>query len=145
MVAGYKISSDPKQMDLSVIHGYLSGSYWAKGIPLSTMQTAINNSFCFGVFTEAGQQVAFARMITDYATSAYLADVFVLPEHRGKGLSKWLVQTIIDHPQLQGLRRMLLATSDAHNLYRKFGFSALASPELFMELHRPNVYQTLRE
>ncbi|WP_413692536.1 GNAT family N-acetyltransferase [Psychromonas sp. KJ10-2] len=145
MVAGYKISSDPKQMDLSVIHGYLAGSYWAKGVPLSTMQTAINNSFCFGVFTEAGQQVAFARMITDYATSAYLADVFVLPEHRGKGLSKWLVQTIIDHPQLQGLRRMLLVTSDAHNLYRKFGFSALASPELFMELHRPNVYQTLKE
>jgi len=141
MVAGYKISSDPKQMDFSVIHGYLSGSYWAKGIPLLTMQTAINNSFCFGVFTEAGQQVAFARMITDYATSAYLADVFVLPEHRGKGLSKWLIQTIVDDPKLQGLRRMLLATNDAHNLYKQFGFSALASPELFMELHRPDIYQ----
>jgi len=141
MVAGYKISSDPKQMDFSVIHGYLSGSYWAKGIPLLTMQTAINNSFCFGVFTEAGQQVAFARMITDYATSAYLADVFVLPEHRGKGLSKWLIQTIVDDPKLQGLRRMLLATNDAHNLYKQFGFSALASPELFMELHWPDIYQ----
>jgi len=141
MVAGYKISSDTKQMDLSVIHGYLSGSYWAKGVPLSTMQTAVNNSFCFGIFTDEGQQVAFARMITDYATSAYLADVFVLSEHRGKGLSKWLIQTIVDDPKLQGLRRMLLATSDAHNLYKKFGFSALASPELFMELHRPDIYQ----
>jgi len=141
MVAGYKISSDTKQMDLSVIHGYLSGSYWAKGVPLSTMKTAVNNSFCFGIFTDEGQQVAFARMITDYATSAYLADVFVLPEHRGKGLSKWLIQAIVDDPKLQGLRRMLLATSDAHNLYKKFGFSALASPELFMELHRPDIYQ----
>ncbi|MDN2663900.1 GNAT family N-acetyltransferase [Psychromonas sp. 14N.309.X.WAT.B.A12] len=134
MVVGYKISSDTKQMDLS-------DSYWAKGVSLSTMQTAVSNSFCFGVFTDAGQQVAFARMITDYATFAYLADVFVLPEHRGKGVSKWLLQTIIDDPKLQKLRQVLLATNDAHNLYKQFGFSALASPALFMELHRPDIYQ----
>ncbi|WP_160060700.1 GNAT family N-acetyltransferase [Psychromonas sp. L1A2] len=140
MVSGYSISSNPKEMDLSVIHGYLSSSYWAKGIPLQVMEKAVNNSLCFGVFTNTGEQVAFARMITDYATSAYLADVFVLEKHRGKGISKWLVKTIIEYPDLQGLRRMLLATSDAHGLYQQFGFTPLNSPELFMELHQPDVY-----
>ena len=140
MVSGYSISSNPKEMDLSVIHGYLSSSYWAKGIPLQVMEKAVNNSLCFGVFTNTGEQVAFARMITDYATSAYLADVFVLEKHRGKGISKWLVKTIIEYPDLQGLRRMLLATSDAHCLYQQFGFTPLNSPELFMELHQPDVY-----
>ena len=140
MVSGYSISSNPKEMDLSVIHGYLSSSYWAKGIPLQVMEKAVNNSLCFGVFTNTGEQVGFARMITDYATSAYLADVFVLEKHRGKGISKWLVKTIIEYPDLQGLRRMLLATSDAHGLYQQFGFTPLNSPELFMELHQPDVY-----
>ena len=140
MVSGYSISSNPKEMDLSVIHGYLSSSYWAKGIPLQVMEKAVNNSLCFGVFTNTGEQVAFARMITDYATSAYLADVFVLEKHRGKGISKWLVKTIIEYPDLQGLRRMLLATSDAHGLYQQFGFTPLNSPEFFMELHQPDVY-----
>ncbi len=140
MVSGYSISSNPKEMDLSVIHSYLSSSYWAKGIPLQVMEKAVNNSLCFGVFTSTGEQVAFARMITDYATSAYLADVFVLEKHRGKGISKWLVKTIIEYPDLQGLRRMLLATSDAHGLYQQFGFTPLNSPELFMELHQPDVY-----
>ena len=140
MVSGYSISSNPKEMDLSVIHGYLSSSYWAKGIPLQVMEKAVNNSLCFGVFTSTGEQVGFARMITDYATSAYLADVFVLEKHRGKGISKWLVKTIIEYPDLKGLRRMLLATSDAHGLYQQFGFTPLNSPELFMELHQPDVY-----
>ncbi|MEL0660842.1 GNAT family N-acetyltransferase [Psychromonas arctica] len=140
MVSGYNISSNPKEMDLSVIHDYLTRSYWAKGIPLQVMEKAVNNSLCFGVFTKTGEQVAFARMITDYATSAYLADVFVLEKHRGKGISKWLVKTIIEYPDLQGLRRMLLATRDAHGLYQQFGFTLLHSPELFMELHQPNVY-----
>ena len=125
MVSGYSISSNPKEMDLSVIHGYLSNSYWAKGIPWDVMEKAVNNSLCFGVFTKTGEQVAFARMITDYATSAYLADVFVLEKHRGKGISKWLVKTIIEYPDLQGLRRMLLATRDAHGLYQQFGFTLL--------------------
>ena len=140
MVSGYSISSKRQEMDLSVIHGYLFSAYWAKGIPLTVMEKAIDNSLCFGIFNHAGEQIAFARMITDYATSAYLADVFVLPEHRGKGLSKWLIKTIIEHPHLQGLRRMLLVTSDAHGLYQQFGFTPLNAPELFMERHQPDIY-----
>jgi len=141
VVAGYKTSSDLKDMDLTTIHRFISNSYWAKNIPLNTMEKAINNSLCFGVFTECGRQVAFARMITDSATFAYLADVFVLKEHRGKGLSKLIMQDIIKHPELQGIRRMVLATSDAHRLYEQFGFKALSSPESFMELHQPDVYK----
>ncbi|GHB69756.1 N-acetyltransferase [Psychrosphaera saromensis] len=141
MVAGYKTSSDLKDMDLTTIHGFISNSYWAKNIPLNTMEKAINNSLCFGVFTECGRQVAFARMITDSATFAYLADVFVSKEHRGKGLSKLIMQDIIKHPDLQGIRRMVLATSDAHSLYEQFGFKALSSPESFMELHQLDVYK----
>ena len=140
MILGYKISSQREDMDLSTIHGYLSQSYWAKNIPLNTMETAINNSLCFGVFTDSGKQISFARMITDTATFAYLSDVFVLEEHRGKGISKWLMQEILAHPQLQGIRRMALATSDAHGLYQQFGFKALGSPASFMELHQPDVY-----
>jgi GNAT superfamily N-acetyltransferase len=140
LIVGYQISSQNKDMDLSIIHGYLSQSYWAKNIPIKTMKTAIDNSLCFGVFTDSGSQVAFARMITDTATFAYLSDVFVLEEHRGKGISKWLMQEILTHPQLQGIRRMALATSDAHGLYQQFGFKALGSPASFMELHQPDVY-----
>lgn len=141
MISGYKISSEVCDMDISVIHGYISRSYWAKNIPLHTMEKAINNSLCFGVFTNLGNQVAFARMVTDSATFAYLADVFVLEQHRGKGISKWMMQNIIEHPDLQGIRRMTLATSDAHGLYKEFGFKALNSPESFMELHQPDVYK----
>ena len=141
MVSGYKASSDIKDMDITVIHDFISTSYWAKGIPLNTMEKAINNSLCFGVFTDSGSQVAFARMITDSATFAYLSDVFVAKEHRGKGLSKWLMKIIIEHPNLQGIRRMALATRDAHSLYEQFGFKSLSSPESFMELHQPDVYK----
>ncbi|MDO6487009.1 GNAT family N-acetyltransferase [Colwellia sp. 6_MG-2023] len=141
MISGYKISSEISDMDISVIHGYITRSYWAENIPLNTMETAINNSLCFGVFTDSGNQVAFARMITDTATFAYLADVFVLEEHRGKGISKWIMKNIIEHPKLQGIRRMALATSDAHGLYEQFGFKALSSPKSFMELHHPEVYK----
>lgn len=141
MIAGYQISSQLEDMNLSVIHGYISTSYWAKNIPIETLKTALNNSLCFGVFTHSGEQVAFARMITDSATFAYLADVFVLPEHRGKGLSKWLMAEIINHPNLQGIRRMVLATRDAHELYKQFGFKALASPEIFMEINQPDIYR----
>jgi len=140
-VLGYRISTQVKDMDLSVIHGYLSHSYWSKNIPFNIVETAINNLLCFGVFTQSGIQVAFARMITDTATFAYLADVFVLEEHRGKGISKWLMQEIIEHPKLQGIRRMALATSDAHGLYQQFGFKKLNSPDSFMELHLPDVYK----
>jgi N-acetylglutamate synthase-like GNAT family acetyltransferase len=141
LISGYKISSKVDDMDSSVIHSYIARSYWAKDIPLNIMEKAINNSLCFGVFTDSGSQVAFARMVTDTATFAYLADVFVMEEHRGKGISKWLMKSIIAHPDLQGIRRMLLATSDAHNLYEQFGFKALSSPKSFMELHQPDVYK----
>ncbi|TYK64191.1 GNAT family N-acetyltransferase [Colwellia echini] len=141
MVSGYKASSDIKDMDITVIHDFISTSYWAKGIPLNTMEKAINNSLCFGVFTDSGSQVAFARMVTDSATFAYLSDVFVSKDHRGKGLSKWLMKIIIEHPNLQGIRRMALATRDAHSLYEQFGFKSLSSPESFMELHQPDVYK----
>ncbi|MBU2893494.1 GNAT family N-acetyltransferase [Colwellia sp. D2M02] len=131
-------------MNNDAVHSYLSRSYWAKNIPKSVVKTAIENSLCFAVLAiiqGKSTQVGFARMITDYATVAYLADVYILEEHRGQGLSKKLMAEIIQHPKLQGLRRMLLATSDAHGLYQQFGFKALASPEIFMELWTPNIYQ----
>ncbi|MCJ8319120.1 MAG: GNAT family N-acetyltransferase [Colwellia sp.] len=143
MVQGYVISTKIDDMNVAVIHHYISRSYWASNIPLTTMEKAIKNSLCFGVFTEANEQVAFARMVTDCATFAYLADVFVLDSHRGLGLSKWLMKTILAHPELQGIRRMALATSDAHGLYQQFGFKALASPESFMELHNADVYRSV--
>jgi len=141
MDENYKISANFVDMDLEVIHGFISGSYWAKGIPVATLQRALENSLCFGVFTQTGEQVGFARMITDKATFAYLSDVFVLEMHQGKGLSKLLMAAILDHPDLQGLRRMVLATSDAHGLYQQFGFTALAAPEVYMELHTPYLYE----
>jgi GNAT superfamily N-acetyltransferase len=143
----YRITTNKDEMNRDDIHDYLSRSYWAKGIPKSVVNNAIENSLCFAVLAiEEGQnvvskQVGFARMITDYATVAYLADVYILEDHRGKGLSKQLMAEILKHPKLQGLRRMLLATSDAHGLYQQFGFKALSSPEIFMELWTPDVYQ----
>jgi GNAT superfamily N-acetyltransferase len=138
----YDICSDKSAMDVDAIHAYLSRSYWAENVPHQTVQKAIDNSLCFGVFHKQSQ-VGFARLITDTATFAYLADVYILEEHRGKGLSKKLMKTIISHPQLQGLRRMVLATYDAHTLYEKFGFKALANPQTFMELWTPDVYKTI--
>ncbi|WP_417762926.1 GNAT family N-acetyltransferase [Shewanella sp.] len=142
MVAGYYVSSDARLLDIDVVHGFLSQSYWAKGIPLATLQRAIDNSLCFGVYAASGEQVGFARMITDRATFVYLADVFVLPAHRGLGLSKLLMSEIVAHADLQGLRRMALATSDAHGLYQQFGFTPLNRANTFMELWQPNVYQS---
>jgi len=143
-VKQYKVSSAPEDISISVVHQFLSDSYWAKNIPLKTLQKAIDNSLCFSVIAESSEQkelVGFARMITDKATFAYLADVFVLDSHRGNGLSKLLMKSILQHPDLQGLRRMVLATKDAHGLYQQFGFKKLASPDTFMELWDPNVYQ----
>ncbi len=141
LINDYRISSNQNEMDVEAIHEFISQSYWAKDIPYGTLKKAIKNSLCFGVFNHDGSQVGFARMVTDSATFAYLADVYVLEEHRGKGLSKKLMQEIMSHPDLQGLRRMALATNDAHGLYEKFGFSALATPEIFMENWNPDVYQ----
>jgi GNAT superfamily N-acetyltransferase len=142
---GYRVSTDRARLNVGVIHGYLTGySYWARGVPRQTVQRAIDNSLCFGLFLEvSGEQVGFARLITDTATFAYLADVFVLDEHRGRGLSKWMMQLIVDHPSLQGLRRWMLGTADAHSLYTQYGFKPLAKPERIMERHFPDIYTSI--
>lgn len=136
----YTISTDKQQLDLDVIHTYLTQSYWSPGIPRAVVARAVANSLCFGLYHQ-GQQIGFARMISDFATFAYLADVFVLEAHRGQGLSKWLMEVIMSHPDLQGLRRMMLATRDAHGLYRQFGFDGLGSPDRLMEILKPDVYR----
>ncbi|MCA1397160.1 GNAT family N-acetyltransferase [Bradyrhizobium sp. BRP56] len=142
MPTDYEISADPHRLDVEVIHTFLAkDSYWARGIPRSTVQRAIDNSICFGVYHGAAQ-VGFARIVTDRSTFALLADVFILEAHRGKGLSKWLVRCVVEHEDLQGLRRFLLATSDAHGLYRQFGFEALGNPSRFMEIVRPDIYRS---
>ena len=127
-------------MDLRLIHQFISNSYWAKGIPFSTFKKALKNSLCFGVFSIDKKQIGFARMVTDRATFAYLADVFILESHRGKGISKLLMQSIFGHPELQGLRRIVLATRDAHSLYEQFGFKLLANPNAFMEIWKEDIY-----
>lgn len=136
----FLISTDKARLQLSVIHDFLAhSSYWAKNVPLTVVRKAIANSLCFGVY-EGDKQIGFARVITDYATFAYLADVFILPTHRGKALSKWLMSCLFAHPELQGLRRWMLATRDAHGLYAQYGFRTVETPERFMELYNPNVY-----
>jgi N-acetylglutamate synthase-like GNAT family acetyltransferase len=136
----FVVSTDPSRFDITLIHQFLSRSYWSEGIPREIVERSIENSLCFGVF-EKSEQVGFARVITDRATFAYLADVFILESHRGRGLGKLLMECISKHPQLQQLRRWMLATRDAHGLYAKFGFKPLARPERFMELHQPDVYK----
>jgi len=139
-VPGYEISHDPNRLDLAVIHTFLSEvSYWAEGIPRDVVERSMAHSLCFGVY-QGTAQVGFARVVSDHATFALLADVFVLESHRGKGLSKWLIQAVIAHPDLQGLRRLLLLTSDAHELYRQFGFTEISNAWRFMEVVRPNIY-----
>jgi GNAT superfamily N-acetyltransferase len=122
-----------------MIHDYLTSSYWSPGLPMETLVRAVDGSLCFGVYRES-EQIGFGRVITDGATFAYLCDVFVLDEYRGQGLGRWLMEVIVSHPSLQGLRRFALVTRDAHGLYQKFGFRPLAKPEGHMEIHRPNVY-----
>jgi GNAT superfamily N-acetyltransferase len=136
----YAITTDAARLDVTAIHAYLSHSYWSPGIPLRLVQRAIDHSLCFGLF-HRGEQVGFARVISDRASFAYLADVYVLEAHRGQGLSKWLIEVVRAHPDLQGLRRFLLATRDAHGLYRQFGFKELTSPSMLMEVLDPDVYQ----
>ncbi|MBI5155042.1 GNAT family N-acetyltransferase [Candidatus Poribacteria bacterium] len=140
---GYELSTDPARLDHSVIHGFLTASYWAKGVPLETVKRSIAGSLCFGIYKDSGQ-VGFARVITDRATFAYLADVFILPDHRGFGLGKWLIREILAHPELQGLRRWVLLTADAHGLYAQAGFTAPAQPERYMELVNRGVYASGR-
>ena len=136
----YSISTDPARLDVDTIWSWLRESYWSPGIPRETVARAIRNSIPFGVF-EGPRQVGFARVVTDRATFAYVADVFVDPAARGRGLGRWLMDVIAGHPELQGLRRWMLATRDAHGLYAKSGFRPVGRPEIFMEIHRPDVYR----
>ena len=136
----FRISSDPRDVDLDAIHAFLSRSYWAEGIPREILVKAIAGSIPFSLL-EGKRQIGFARVITDRATYAYLADVYVLEDYRGRGLGRWLIEVVMSHPDLQGLRRLGLVTRDAHKLYEPFGFHALAAPERHMELTRPNIYR----
>ena len=137
----YRISTRQQDIDLEFVHDFLSQSYWAKGIPKQTLATALSNSLCFSVLKDTNTQVGFARVITDKATFAYLADVFIVESERGTGLSKWLLSDIASYPELQGLRRMMLATKDAHGLYQQFGFEPITEPEMLMQIWRPNIYK----
>jgi GNAT superfamily N-acetyltransferase len=135
----YTITTNAQRQDVPAIHAFLSRSYWSAGIPLALVQRAIDHSLCFGLF-HRDEQVGFARVVSDRASFAYLADVYVLEAHRGRGLSKWLIEVVRAHPDLQGLRRFLLATRDAHGLYRQFGFKGLAAPSRLMEVLDADVY-----
>ena len=137
---GYRVSTDPARLDLMKVHAFLANeSYWAAGIPMPVLLKSVENSLCFGVYHQE-EQVGFARVISDYATFAYVADVFIDEEHRNKGCGKWLMECIMGHPQLQGLRRWMLVTRDAHGLYAQYGFKPLANPEKLMEVVDLEVY-----
>jgi ribosomal protein S18 acetylase RimI-like enzyme len=135
----YSITTDTQRLDLDAIHAYLTRSFWAEGIPKALMAKAIAHSLCFGLFAGANQ-IGFARVVTDRATFAYLCDVYVLETHRGRGLGKWLIETVMAHPDLQGLRRFQLVTRDAHGLYSRHGFAAPMNPERHMEIFKHGMY-----
>jgi GNAT superfamily N-acetyltransferase len=151
----FLVTTDPARIDLDVIHGFLTNCYWAKGIPREVVARSIKHSLCFGVYDGSGTtprlttdarhgapaQVGFARVVSDFATVAHLGDVFILESHRGRGLSKWLMECIMRHPALQNLRRWILLTRDAHGLYAQYGFTPVKALERYMELHRPEVYE----
>lgn len=139
---GYSISTDKTRLDFELIYSYLNeDSYWAQGIPEDRLKRAIDNSLCFGVYLH-NDFCGMARVITDKATFAYICDVFILPAFRGAGLSKWLIQSILNHPDLSGLRRWSLATADAHGLYKQFGFAEITRPDRWMEIFKP--YQSTK-
>ncbi len=138
----FLISTSRDRLDLDVIHSFLTNCYWAKGIPSEVVVRSIEHALCFGIYDRNGAQVGFARVISDFATIAYVGDVFVLETHRGQGLGRWLMQCVMQHPTLQNLRRWILTTRDAHGLYAQVGFTPVKAPERFMELYRPSVYET---
>jgi len=140
----YHITTDRRDLDVRAIHDFLTQSYWSPGVPIGVVERAIANSLCFGIF-HGRDQVGFARVITDKATFAYLSDVYVLDAHRGRGLSKWLLEVIRGHSDLQGLRRFMLATWDAHGLYAQFGFTPLTNPSRMMEVLDTEVYRVRSE
>lgn len=135
-MSDYEISTDPARLDLDVIHAFLREAYWSPGIPRDVLERAIAHSIVFGLYAPDGAQAGFARVVTDRATFGYLADVFVLPAHRGRGLGVRIVDAVMRHPDLQGLRRFVLATADAHSLYARFGFAAPAMPDRLMTVDR---------
>ncbi len=137
----FLVSTDPARLNIDVIYEFLTNCYWAKGIPREVVVRSIEHALCFGVYDGSGSQVGFARVISDFATIAYVGDVFVLDTHRGRGLGKWLMECITQHPALQNLRRWILTTRDAHGLYSKVGFTPVKSPEHYMELHRLDIYE----
>jgi N-acetylglutamate synthase-like GNAT family acetyltransferase len=136
----YVVSTDPSKLDLKVVHGYLSRSYWAEEIPFETVKRSVEHSLCFGVYA-LGKQIGFARVISDYTTFAYLADVFILEEEQGRGLSKFLMECILKHKELQGLRNFSLMTQDAHSLYARYGFKNIPKPENFMAKKIDGIYK----
>ena len=136
----FTISTEKEKLDVDLIYSFLNRTYWAEGISKEIIRRSIEGSLCFGVF-ENDNQIGFARMITDKATFAYLADVFIIEEYRGRGLSKWLMEVIMSHPDLQGLRRMVLVTKDAHGLYRQFGFTPLINVDRWMHKLDPDIYK----
>lgn len=138
---GFLISTDRKRLDVDVIHDFLTNCYWAKGIPRYIVARSIRYALCFGIYDSEHAQVGFARVISDFATIAYVGDVFVLESHRGRGLGKWLMECVVAHPELQGLRRWILTTRDAHGLYSQVGFTPVKWPERFMELFQADVYR----
>jgi GNAT superfamily N-acetyltransferase len=137
----FELTDETLRIDFDVVHGFLTTSYWSPGIPRDVVERAARGSLCFSLLDSGGQQVGFARVISDRATFAYLADVFILPAVRGKGLGLWMMEVIRGHPELKGLRRWMLATRDAHALYRKVGFGPLSDPTRFMERLDPDVYR----
>lgn len=136
----YDISTDKDRLNVDLIFDFLRSSYWARNIPRSVVEKCVRHSLCFGAYCD-DRQVGFGRVVTDFATFADIADVFVIPEHRGRGVSKLLLRAMLEHPELQGLRRILLATQDAHGLYEQFGFKPLGNPEHYMTIHNPEVYR----
>jgi GNAT superfamily N-acetyltransferase len=140
-VGTYTVSDDPSRLDIHAMHAYLRRAYWSEEIPLEVVERAVRGSLCIGAYEASGSQVGLARFISDYATFAYVCDVYVLEEHRGHGLSKAMMAMASSHPRLQGLRRWTLVTNDAHGLYAQFGFKPLATPERFMERAVPGIYK----
>jgi N-acetylglutamate synthase-like GNAT family acetyltransferase len=139
--AGYLISDDAARIDVDAVHAYLTRSYWAENIPREVVTRSLANSLCLGIYADSGEQVGLIRVITDYATFAYLCDVYILETHRRRGLSKAAMTLLIAHPKLQGLRRMQLITNDAHGLYARYGFRGIEHPELHMERRQLNPYK----
>lgn len=143
-LGSYTISDDSARVDPRAIHAYLTRSYWSAGIPVEIVERSVRRSLCVGAYDDAGAQVGLVRLVSDYATFCYICDVYVLEEHRGRGLSKAMMAMAMEHPMLQGLRRWSLMTGDAHGLYRQFGFAAAAQPGQYMERFRPDIYRANR-